>query len=340
MMANSSPPILAAEPRPCHRFHEPLGDLSENLISSGMPMNVVDGFESVEIDQTEREWLAGLRCGPDPVGEQALKAAPVGQPGQVVGQRYGHRRLPRLLGGALAFSDHEARPHDFGEHAEALVEHADDEAGDDGEERREHERQLGAAGQECDDERRGRGDDDNARLARDPVETYRANGGDDPDGDERQSEFDHAVTPGRNRRCQGERKRQRRPENASRAHLAPDKLERLKLHVGARLEPRNESKEGHGDERCRQGVKEGAGWRRRAEKRQSRNNDDPMDVGAKPRQRAILLAQERLIEGRHGGARRCAASGGSVERHTPLSHSSGLRRRRRFRRKLIWPEKA
>ena len=43
----------------------------------------------------------------DPVGEQALKAAPVGQPGQIVGQRYGHRRLPRLLGDALLFGDHE-----------------------------------------------------------------------------------------------------------------------------------------------------------------------------------------------------------------------------------------
>ena len=230
-------------------------------------MSVIDGLEAVQIDQTQREGLAGLRCRPDPVGEQALKAAPVGQPGQVVGQRYGHRRLPRLLGGALPFGDHEARPHDFGEHAEVLVEHADDEAGGDGDQRREPERQLGAAGEECDDKRHGRGDDDNARLARQHIEANRANRGDNPDDDERQREFGHAVPPRRDRRCQGERKRQRWPENAGRAHLAPDEVERLNLHVGARLEPRNKSKEGHGDERRRQEdpVEERAGWRGGAE---------------------------------------------------------------------------
>jgi hypothetical protein len=146
----------------------------------------------------QREGLAGLRRGPDPVGEQVLKAASVGQPGQLVCQRDGHRRLPRLFGGALAFSDQKARAHDFGEHAEVLVEHADDKAGNDGDQRREHERQLGAAGKECDDERRGRGDDDRARLAR---QAHRTNGRDDPHGDERQSEFDYAVLPGRDRRC-------------------------------------------------------------------------------------------------------------------------------------------
>src|SRR3984957_4774432 len=93
----------------------------------------------------------------------------------------------------------------------------------------------------------------------------------------------------------------------------------------ARAEPRNKSKEGHGDERPRQEdpVKERAGWRCRAEERQSRNNDDPMDIGAEPRQRAILLAQERRIEGRLGGLepRRSAASNDPVGRHAALSHS-------------------
>ena len=70
-------------------------------------MNVVDGLEAVQIDQAQCERLAGLRCDDDPVGEQALKAAPVGEPGQIVGQRDGHRRLPRLLGDPLHFGDHQ-----------------------------------------------------------------------------------------------------------------------------------------------------------------------------------------------------------------------------------------
>ena len=70
-------------------------------------MSVVDGLEAVEIDQAQCERLAGLLCDADPVGEQALKAAPVGEPGQIVGQRDGHRRLSRLLGNALHFGDHE-----------------------------------------------------------------------------------------------------------------------------------------------------------------------------------------------------------------------------------------
>ena len=91
------------------------------------------------------------------------------------------------------------------------------------------------------------------------------------------------------------------PSNTRRAHLAPDAVERLKLDAGARLEPRRQPEDGHGNERCRQedAGQERAGWRR-AEERQSRNNDDPVDIGAEPRERAILLAQERGIEGRLG----------------------------------------
>ena len=59
-------------------------------------------------------------------------------------------------------------------------------------------------------------------------------------------------------------------------------------------------------------------------KRPERQNDDPVDIGAKPRQRAVLLAQERRIE---VGLRRCragrrAASGDCVEatrRHWPFA---------------------
>jgi len=62
-----------------------------------------------------------------------------------------------------------------------------------------------------------------------------------------------------------------------------------------------------------------------------------MDIGAKPRQRAILLTHERRIEGCLGGveARGGAASSASVERHTASSHSPNPRRRCRSRRKRI-----
>ena len=51
------------------------------------------------------------------------------------------------------------------------------------------------AGQECDDERAGRSNDYDVRLVRDPIETDRANGGDDPDREKRQREFGHVVVP-------------------------------------------------------------------------------------------------------------------------------------------------
>ena len=271
-----------------------------------MSVSVVDGLEAIEVDQSEREWLAGLRSGPDPVGEEPLKAAPVGQTGQIVGQRDSHRRLPRLLGGALLLGDEEARAHDLGEHAKILAEHADDEGGGDGDQRRERERQLGPARQECDDKRRGRGDDDNARFPRHHVETNGADRGDDPDGGERESEFDRAVLPGRERRHENEHEGQRRPENAGGAEPAPDNVGRLKLHPVSSLEPGQEPKGGHGDERGRQedSVEERAGRRGPGEQRQSGQNDDPVDIGPKPRQRAILLAQERRGEVRLGGLRR------------------------------------
>ena len=97
-----------------------------------MSVRVVDRLEAVQIDETECKGLAGLGCSPYCVGEQAVKTAPVGQPGQIVGQRYGHRRQPRFLRDALLFGDHESRPHDFGEHAKMLVEHPDDETCGDG----------------------------------------------------------------------------------------------------------------------------------------------------------------------------------------------------------------
>src|SRR5271154_7367918 len=124
--------------------------------------------------------------------------------------------------------------------------------------------------------------------------------------------------------------------------LTPDKIERGELHAGARLEPRHQSKDGYGNERRRQEdpIEERAGWRSGAEKRQSRENDDAMDVGPKPRQRAILLAQERRIEGRLGSleARRSAASTDSVGRHA-FSHSRNPCCRWRSRRKLLWRTK-
>ena len=103
--------FVAADPRggatPIHRSGEPVGDLPEDIVSGRMPMSVVDGLEAVEIDQAQCERLAGLLCDDDPVSEQALKAAPVGEPGQIVGQRDGHRRFSRLLGNPLHFGDHE-----------------------------------------------------------------------------------------------------------------------------------------------------------------------------------------------------------------------------------------
>ena len=90
-----------------HRLGKTFGDLPENIVSDGMPMKVVYGLEAVQIDQAQCERLPRFRCGCYPVGEEALKAAPVGQPGQIVGERYGHRRFSRLLGDALHFGDHE-----------------------------------------------------------------------------------------------------------------------------------------------------------------------------------------------------------------------------------------
>jgi hypothetical protein len=63
------------------------------MVSSRMPMSVVDGLEAVQVDQAKCERLAGLCRGYDPVGEEALKAAPVGEPGQIVGQRDGVRKF-------------------------------------------------------------------------------------------------------------------------------------------------------------------------------------------------------------------------------------------------------
>ena len=215
-------------------------------------MSVVNGLEAVQIDQTQCERLAGLLCDYDPVSEQALKAPPVGEPGQIVGQRYGHRRFSRLLGNPLHFGDRESRLHDLGEHAKVLVEHPDDQTRGDGDQRREAERQARAASDECNDEDRGCGDNDHLGLARDPVEAHCANGGHNPDDEERQRELDHAILPGRDRSCQRECKRQRRPEHARRAHLAPDAVERLNLDAGARLEPRRQPEYRHADERRRQ----------------------------------------------------------------------------------------
>ena len=164
--------------------------------------------------------------------------------------------------------------------------------------RREAERQARAASDERNDEGRGRGEYDHVGLARDPVEAHRANGGDNPDGEESHGEFDHAIWPGRDRRRQRERKRQRRPQHTRGAHLAPDAVERLKLDSGARLEPRGKPVDGYCDQQGRQddAGQERTRWRH-AEERQGRNDDDPVDIGAEPRQRTILLAQERGVEG-------------------------------------------
>ena len=209
-----------------------------------------------------------------------------------------------------------------------LVEHPDDETRGDGDQRREAERQVRAASHEGNDEDRGRGDNDQIGLALDPVEAHCANDGHDPDGEEREREFDHAYLPGRDRCRQRERKRQRRPEHARGAHLAPDTIERLKLDAGARLEPRRQPEDRHGDEPCGQeeAGQERARWRA-AEERQGRNNDDPVDIGTKPRQRTILLAQKRGVEGRLGRveAGRSAASSDGVEGNTALSHTGGSR---------------
>ena len=106
-IANSSPPILAAEPRPFIALARRSATCLENLVSDRMAVNVVDGLEAVQIDQAQRERLAGFCCASYSLGEQALKAAPIGQPGQIVGERDRHRRLPRLLGDALLLGDHE-----------------------------------------------------------------------------------------------------------------------------------------------------------------------------------------------------------------------------------------
>jgi hypothetical protein len=251
-------------------------------------------------DQAQREWLAGLRFRLDLVGEQALKIPPVGQPGQIICQRDPHRRLPRLLGDALLLCDHETRAYDLGEHAKVLVEHANDKAGSDGDHGRKAERQVRPAGQECDNERSRRGHDDNACLARQHVETERENRGDDPDRHERQRELPNAVPPCRDRCHHREGERHRWSEHARRANFAADEVERLKLDTGPRLEPGYESKDGYADEGRGQKdpVDQRAGRRSHAEQRHGRENYDPMDIGAKPRQRAILLAQQRRIEGR------------------------------------------
>src|SRR6202034_4707971 len=96
-------------------------------------------------------------------------------------------------------------------------------------------------------------------------------------------------------------------------------------HARAKQKTREEAGGGGaGGERGRQedAGQERASWRR-AEERQSRDNDDPVDIGAKPRQRTILLAQERGIEGRLGRveAGRSGHGGDGVEGHTALSHT-------------------
>jgi hypothetical protein len=284
---------------------------------------IVDRLESVEVDKADGERRS--RSCPDPVGELALKAAPVGQSGQIIGEGDGHRRLPRVFRRALFFGDGETRPDDLGEHAKVLAEHADDEACGYGHERREPERQVGPPHEERDDEWRGRGGDDDAGCVPERIETKRASGGGDPDGDQRQCEFDEAALRRGGRRHQGERKRQRRPEDAGALDLASGEVERHALHPGARLEPGDKPKCRDGDESRREKdpVEERTGSRGRAAERRRRQDDDGMDIGSEPRERAVLLAQQRRLEVRlrHSGRRGCAEGGETDRRDIAISHS-------------------
>lgn len=75
-----------------------LRDRNENLIPGSVPMEVVDAFESVEIEQEHRMRGAGGGRGQHGCRERLVELTPVGESGQ----RILERELPRLLLGTDA----------------------------------------------------------------------------------------------------------------------------------------------------------------------------------------------------------------------------------------------
>ncbi len=196
-----------------------------------MAVNVVDRLEAVEIEEADGERLAGL----DPGGEQRLHPTPVRQRRQIVGIGDGGRGFFRLLRSPMLLRGEAARAHDIGESAIVLAQHENDKAGYHEQQRREPEGRSAAA-QQCRDERRARGEDDEARGVREAGQTERAGGGRDPDAEQQESPFE-CVSPRHSGGDQGEGEGESGPGGRSASKVAPDGLEAERIDARADLQP-------------------------------------------------------------------------------------------------------
>ena len=281
-----------------HRAGKPVADLLQNRVADRMPVNVVDRLEAVEVEQADRERLRARLSRVDAAGEQRLKTAPVGEPGQIVGVGDGGGGLPGVFRGAVHFGDHEAGADDLGERLGVVDQHVANESGDRDQETGHPVGQIVAVDDERHDERDHRTCDDENRGPHQAHQAERRRDRGRPDGDQQQGFLDNRVRPHENSGDKRKPEHHRRPDKAGVADVAAHDFEALAIDPGAHSHPVDES--GHHDREQQTGEAEGDDGRgpgaRGVEQGRRRENRDPVKERRHTGQGPILLAELEGVE--------------------------------------------
>ena len=205
-----------------HDSSEARGDLLQHDVADRVAMDVVDRLESIEVQHANRERGVRGRWISHPVAEQDLKMAAIGEPSEVVGVGHLGRGEFGFLRQLALLRDHRAGSNDFAEYPKILLQHVDQETGNNQQQRDQRVQKLVAERQKRRDKRQRGGENDERRGTRQGEQAERAGDDGDPDGEHHHRLLvDIAAIHGSDAN-QREAQRQRRPENRGGAHILAD----------------------------------------------------------------------------------------------------------------------